>query len=208
MKRHPYRICQICYQTNWKIEVMLEYSNMLRRRYSTEGIVLSQINYGEADRIVTLFTKDYGKVRVIAKGVRKLKSRKRGHIDSFNRIKFSTAKSHDMDMIIEAELIESYSSLKTDLKKVSVAYYLVEIASKLTQIEEKHEFLYYFLLEKLHELDDTRGLKNFRYAFAKELLVRLGFWAANQKLDNPDEVIEQVIEKKLFTTRIGHAIIR
>src|SRR6185369_6040187 len=111
---------------------------MQNRQYSTEGIVLSQMNYGEADRIVTLITRDYGKVRVICKGIRKMKSRKRGHIDVFNRLKFSASKSHDLDIVTEAELIEAHSELKLDLRKVSVAYYFVEIIAKLTQLEEKH----------------------------------------------------------------------
>jgi DNA repair protein RecO (recombination protein O) len=179
---------------------------MLNKRYSTEGIVLGKVNYGEADRILTLFTKDQGKVRVIAKGVRKIKSRKRGHLEVFNQIRFSAMKWHDMDMITEAELIEAHSEVKKDLRKVSVAYYLVEIISKLTQTEEKHEFLYYFLAEKLHELNDSRSLKTFRLKAACDLLMQLGFWPDGKVLDDPDAIIESLIEKKLSSIRIGKSI--
>lgn len=180
---------------------------MQNRRYSTEGIVLSQMNYGEADRIVTLITRDYGKVRVICKGIRKLKSRKRGHIDVFNRLKFSAATSHTMDIVTEAELIEAHSDLKTDLSKVTVAYYFVEIIAKLTQLEEKHEILYYFLAEKLHELELSRSLKTFRLNAAKELLQKIGFWPYGQELTDPDRVIEEVIERKLSSTRVGKKLV-
>lgn len=181
---------------------------MKPKKYSTEGIVLSRINHSEADRIVTILTKDRGKVRVIAKGIRKIKSRKRGHLEVFNQIKFSAVNVHDMDLITEAELIESHAELKKDLVKVSVAYYLSEIIAKLIQTDEKNEFLYYFLAEKLHELNTVTALKTFRYECARELLVRLGFWPANQKLDNPDAVIEDIIEKKISSTRIGKILIQ
>jgi DNA repair protein RecO (recombination protein O) len=176
---------------------------MQNRRYSTEGIVLSKINYGEADRILTLFTKDQGKVRVIAKGVRKIKSRKRGHLEVFNQVRFSATKVHNFDIMTEAELIEGHSDLKKDLRKVSVAYYLVEIINKLTQTDEKHELLYYFLAEKLHELNETRSLKKFRIKSACDLLMELGFWPYGKELSDPDSVIEDMIEKKLSTTRVG-----
>jgi DNA repair protein RecO (recombination protein O) len=180
---------------------------MQNRRYSTEGIVLGQTNYGEADRIVMLITKDYGKVRVICKGIRKLKSRKRGHIDVFNRLKFSVSKSSAMDIVTEAELIEAHSDLKTDLAKVTVAYYLVEIIAKLTQLEEKQEMLYYFLAEKLHELELSHSLKTFRLNAAKELLQKIGFWPYGQELLDPDRVIEEVIERKLSSTRVGKKLV-
>jgi DNA repair protein RecO (recombination protein O) len=179
---------------------------MSHKRYSTEGIILSKINYGEADRILSILTKDQGKVRVIAKGVRKVKSRKRGHIEVLNQIKFSAVNTYDLDLITEADLIESFSEVKKDLKKVSVAYYLVEIISKLLEGNEKNDLLYYLLLKKLHELNETRSLKEFRYECAREILTRLGFWPHGQTLLDPDELIEEVIEKKLHTTRVGKAI--
>jgi DNA repair protein RecO len=176
---------------------------MLNRRYSTEAIVLGRVNYGEADRILTLFTKDYGKVRVVAKGIRKIKSRKRGHLEVFSQLRLGVTRVHDMGLLTEAELIEGHSELKKDLRKVSVAYYLVEIITKLTQIEEKHELLYYFLAEKLHELNDTRTLKTFRINAACDLLMKLGFWPYGKELSDPDSIIEEMIEKKLSTTRVG-----
>lgn len=179
---------------------------MQNRRYSTEGVVLGKINVSEADRIVTLLTKDRGKVRVIAKGVRKIKSRKRGHLEIFSQVRFSAANSHDLDIITEAELIEAHEDLRKDLKKVTVAYYLVEIITKLTQTGEKNELLYYFLAEKLHELNETNSLKTFRLDAARDLLRKLGFWPYGKELENPDMVIEDIVEKKLFTTRVGKVL--
>lgn len=179
---------------------------MQNRRYTTEGIILSKVNYGEADRIVTLLTRDYGKVRVMAKGVRKIKSRKRGHLEVFNQVRFSAVIIHDMDLMTEVELIEGHSQMKKDLKKVSVAYYLVEIITKLTQTDDRIEFLYGFLVDKLHELEDVQGLKEFRRDAAEELLIRIGFWPHGKKLERPDDIIEDIIEKKISSIRIGKQI--
>lgn len=179
---------------------------MYSKKYATEGIILSKMNYAETDRILSILTKDYGKVRVIAKGVRKLKSRKRGHIEIFNQLKFSAVNTKSLDIISEAEVVESFAELRLDLKRITVAYYLVEIVGKLVEDNEKNELLYYFLLEKLHELQTVNSLKTFRYTCARELLVRLGYWIPTQDLANPDLIIEEVIEKKLNTLRVGKSI--
>jgi len=60
-----------------------------QKTYSSEGIILSRKNYGEADRILTVFSKNYGKVTLLAKGIRKLISKKRGHLEIFSEVKFS-----------------------------------------------------------------------------------------------------------------------
>src|SRR3989344_8334314 len=93
------------------------------RTYSSDCIVLSRRNYGEADRILTVYSRHYGKLKLLAKGVRKPKSKKRGHIEVFSRLRFSASKGKGIDIITEAELIEPYDFLRRDLRKTSLAYY-------------------------------------------------------------------------------------
>src|SRR4051812_22198826 len=97
------------------------------KSYSDIGILIARKNYSEGDRILVLFTKNFGRVTVIAKGVRKLKSRKRGHIEIFSLIKFQAVTGKSMDILTEAEVINDYEEIRSDLTKVSVAYFLVEI---------------------------------------------------------------------------------
>ena len=91
------------------------------RTYSSEGIILARKNYSEADRILTCFSKSYGKISLLAKGIRKLKSKKRGHLEVFSHIKFSASRGHGMDIITEVETINTFSKDYTlnllDLKR-------------------------------------------------------------------------------------------
>ena len=75
------------------------------RSYRTQAIVLGHIEYGEADRILKLFTFEQGKITAIAKGVRKIRSRKAGHLEPFTRVNLFLAKGRNMDIITQAETI-------------------------------------------------------------------------------------------------------
>ena len=78
------------------------------RTYRTEAIVLRRKDIGEADRILTLFTPQLGKVRVVAKGIRKPRSRKAGHLELFTRAKLLLATGRDLDIITQAEGLDAY----------------------------------------------------------------------------------------------------
>ncbi len=180
---------------------------MITRTYSTEGVVLSRRNYGEADRILTVYTKHFGKIRLLAKGVRKPKSRKRGHVEIFSLIKFSASKGHGLDLITEAELIESYDGIRKDLKKIAVAYYLCEVLNSTTREEERHEELFNKLLDNLELLVVENNLKTLRQRFVFEVLVGLGFWPKEKALLNPDYVLEEIIERKMHSSRVGKIVL-
>ena len=74
------------------------------RIYKTEAIVLRQNSLGEADRIVTLYTPSNGKVRAVARGVRRPKSKLSGHLELLNRVKISLARGRNLDIVSEAEV--------------------------------------------------------------------------------------------------------
>jgi DNA repair protein RecO (recombination protein O) len=82
------------------------------RVYVAEGIVLKRRNVGEADRILTVFTKKYGKIRVIAKGVRRITSRRAGHIEVFTRVILTLHSYKNMDIVTEAQAITAEPYLK------------------------------------------------------------------------------------------------
>ncbi len=180
---------------------------MFVRSYSTEGVVLSRRNYGEADRILTIYSKHFGKLRLLAKGVRKPKSRKRGHVEVFSLIKFSASKGHGLDLITEAELIESYDPIRKDLRKIAVAYYLCEVLNSTTREEESHEELFEKLLHNLNLLVEGNNLRAMREKFVFEVLVGLGFWPREKELLNPDYVLEEIIERKMNSSRVGKIVL-
>lgn len=176
---------------------------MRARTYSSEGIVLARRNYGEADRILVVFSKDQGKLSLMAKGVRKPSSRKRGHIEVFSHLQFSAARGKSLDIIIEAEMIDAFSSIRKDLKKVSVAYFFVETVGRLTREDEKNQSVFNLLLYYLNRLKKSKSLKLLRDEFTVEILTLLGFWPRGKHMDNPDTVLEEVAERQFSSIRVG-----
>jgi DNA repair protein RecO (recombination protein O) len=102
------------------------------RVYRAEGIVLRRQDLGEADRLTTIYTRNLGKLRVVAKGVRKARSRKAGHLEPFTRVALMMAKGRELDIVTQAEAIETFPHLRSDLLKLSHASYLVELLDRFT----------------------------------------------------------------------------
>jgi len=177
------------------------------RAYSSEGVILARKNYSEADRIVVIFSKSYGKVRLIAKGVRYPKSRKRGHLEIFTRIKYSATKSYGMDILTEVETINFFENTRKNLKKTALAYYLVEVIGRLIAEEERNIDLYYHLLKTLTKLETATNLKTLRKDFVSDSLKLLGFWPRTKIMDDPDKILEEVIEKKVSSARVGKRLL-
>ena len=177
------------------------------RTFSTEGVVLSRKNYGEADRILTVYSKHFGKIRLLAKGVRRPKSRKRGHVEIFSRIKFSVSKGNGLDLITEAELVDSYDEVRRDLKKIALAYYLCEVLNATTREDEKNSAIFEKIVENLELLATENNLKEFRKKFVFEVLVSLGFWPREKTLLNPDFVLEEIVERKMNSARVGKIVL-
>jgi DNA repair protein RecO (recombination protein O) len=98
----------------------------------TKGVVLRTIDIGEADRILEIFTDDLGKVRAVARGVRKIRSKLAGHLEPFTYVDLLLAKGRgDLPVIAGARTITHYQGIRTDLDRVAVASYLSELVGKL-----------------------------------------------------------------------------
>jgi DNA repair protein RecO (recombination protein O) len=102
------------------------------RTYRSEAIVLRRANFGEADRLLTLYSREFGKIRAIAKGARKPQTRKSGHVELFMRTDFLFAKGKNIDVVTQAEVIETYSKLRQDLVRTTYASYAVELLDNVT----------------------------------------------------------------------------
>jgi len=121
--------------------------------FSSEGIILKRVDFGEADRLITIFTKNKGKITSIAKGIRRIKSRRGGHVDLLNKAKLFFAESKGLPILTEAEVINTYKNLKNDLKKVGHAYYLAELTHQFFQDQQNNYKVYDILSESLGLLD-------------------------------------------------------
>src|SRR5437870_10329790 len=97
---------------------------MTRERvYRVDAVILKRSDMGEADRLLTIFTPSLGKVRVIAKGVRKIQSRKSGHVELFTHVNLLIARGRNLDIVTQAETIEPYLALRGDLERTAYAFY-------------------------------------------------------------------------------------
>lgn len=129
-----------------------------QRLYRTEAIVLRRQAFGEADRLLTLYTPGLGKIRVLAKGVRKPTSRKAGHIELFTHSRLLIAKGKSLDLVTQADTVNAFLPLRVDLGRTSHAYYLAELVDGFTEEGEENRRLFELLLNSLSwlaEAEDT-----------------------------------------------------
>lgn len=128
---------------------------MRERLYRLEAIVLKRTDYGEADRLVTLLTPNLGKLRAIAKGVRKPTSRKSGHLELFTHAHLLLAKGKQLDIITQADTLDTFLALRNDLERVGYAYYLAELVDKFAEEGTETRALFDELLRAFARLGEA-----------------------------------------------------
>lgn len=141
----------------------------------TTGIVLARTNYGEADRILTVITPDHGKLRLMAKGVRKVKSKLAGGIELFSisNITYIPGK-REISTLISTRLVTHYGHIVADLERTTTAYEVLRLVNKVTQEECGPEF-YKLLVSSLSGLNDLHEARPLVEAwFYVQLLKVLG----------------------------------
>ncbi len=106
------------------------------RSFRVDAVVLRHSDYGEADRLLTLYTRQLGKIRVIAKGARKIASRKAGHIEPFTHVRMQVSKGRDMLILTQADTVDAYLPLRDDLVLTSQAAYVLELLDRFSYEDE------------------------------------------------------------------------
>lgn len=129
--------------------------NRLDRIYNTNAVILRRSNFAESDRLLIVFTSDQGKQRLIAKGIRKTKSRKAGHLELFMHTRLQVSKGRDLDIITQADLVEAYRDLREDLDKLSRAYYVAELVDQFTEDGDANFAIFELLVLTLGRLSDA-----------------------------------------------------
>ncbi len=117
-----------------------------------EAIILRHTDWGETDRLLVLYTREKGKLRAIAKGVRRIHSRKAGHIEPFTRSALQLAVGRDFWLVTQAETIVFYPSLAEDLLRTGYAAYMVELIDRFTMEEGQNAALYSLFAETLQRI--------------------------------------------------------
>jgi len=116
------------------------------RQFRSQAIILSRRDFGESDRLLTLFTPERGKIRAIAKGARKPGAKLSGHVELFARSDLMIHRGRNLDIISQAELVEPYLGLREDLRRSAYANYVAELLDRFTADEDVSQSALFDLL--------------------------------------------------------------
>jgi len=119
------------------------------KTYRCEAIILGYTPLGEADLLVTMFTKDQGKVRSVGKGARRSTSKLVGHLEPLTVVKMSMAHGRSMDIISQAEVINGFSTLKEDLTAITKGQYLAEMVDGFGAEASPNPSLFQLMIDTL-----------------------------------------------------------
>ena len=178
----------------------------MQRAYTLEAVVLKRKNLAEADKLLTIFSEYKGKLIVIAKGIRKIHSRKAPHLELFNHVKVLISSGRTWDYLVEAETIENFTFLRSQIERISQAFQLIEEIDRLCGERQVHKNIFHWLILALRQLDD----KNLQDSagvveeFTLQILWDLGYLPHDKILmrDNLFNFLEEVMEKSLKSRRL------
>lgn len=186
------------------------------RSYKIRGIIIKRKNIGEADRMLTVFTKDQGKIQIKAKGVRKITSRRSSHVELLNYCMFTLYKGQGIPVLTEIETLESFQSIKTNLRKTGFAYHICELIDGLCPEGQENANVFGLFHDTLQKLSDRESYSSpaisladstdspadislINYHFELQLLTTLGYWSNGKILSaaQTEYIIESILERKL-----------
>ena len=174
----------------------------------TRGIILSRTDYGEADRIIILLTPEYGKLRLMAKGVRRVKSKLAGGIELFSvsHITFLQGRK-DVGTLVSTRLIRHYGDIVKDIERVQLGYELIRMLDRATEDEPEPEY-FELLTQAFEALNDSAVSADLIRTWFYAQLIKLGGHTPNLHTDTTgknlaaDEAYDFNIDDMVFS---GHS---
>ena len=142
---------------------------------TVEAVIISHKDFGEADRLVTLFSREAGKIRGMAKGVRKMGSRKAAYLEPFMHSRVVLAKGKTFWILTQADGIKQYVSIPESLEKTGRAAYVVELAERFTVEEESSPQLFNLIIDTLDRIDASADTFAPTLFFELRILDHAGF---------------------------------
>ena len=163
--------------------------------YNVEAINLKSSNTGEADKIITLFSKGLGKIRAIAKGARRPTSKFGGRLEIFtyNHIQLATARN--LDIMSQCETIESFYKLREDKAKLNSGFYLVKLIDIITEDRQRNDEIFGLLLSALYALQSSGDPVVLARAFEVKLSRIEGFLPTDQMLERKYSNLPLIVGK-------------
>ena len=145
------------------------------RVYRANAVILKRSDMGEADRLLTIFTPAHGKMRVIAKGVRKIQSRKSGHVELFTHANLLLARGRNLDIVTQAETVEPFLGLRADLERTAYAFYFCELVDQFAEESVESPAIFDLLLDGFRWLGEGGDLWMAARYFELHLLAFMGY---------------------------------
>ena len=144
--------------------------------YRTQGIFLKKEDRGEADQLFTIYTKDYGKLEVLGKAIRKIKSKLRSGAELFyfSEIEFIQGKAYKT--LTDAILIDKFKNLKENLQRLNQALQIADSLDSLTGKEEKDDAVWQLLFQAFQRLNATYQNKVFEEEGKLEIIYCYFLW--------------------------------
>jgi len=145
------------------------------RVYKTEAIVLKRTNLGEADKILSLYTPNFGKIRAVAKGVRRPKSKLGGHVETLTRSAMMLAVGRNLDIITQSQTIDSYVPLRNDLWRTSCALYIAELVERFTEEHIENYAVYRLLSSAINDIVEADNVDLLLRYFEIQMMGYMGY---------------------------------
>jgi DNA repair protein RecO (recombination protein O) len=145
------------------------------KTYSTEGLVIRQYPLGEADRILTLLTPDLGKIRVVAKGLRRPKSKLGGQMELLSKVALTASVGRNLDVVTDAQTVNRHPNLSQQLDRLSYAIYLCELLDGFTVEHSPAYQVYRLAVNTLSQLETVTDPWLLVRHFEMQLLDESGF---------------------------------
>lgn len=145
------------------------------RNYQVEAVVIRKVKLGEADRILTFYTPDMGKIQAVARGVRRPRSKMSGHLELLTHSTVSLARGRNLDTVTGSQTIDSFFPLLTDLELNSYALYTIELLNQFTADSIENAPLFQQLLGVMKQLCDSGNVEVLMRCFELHLLELVGY---------------------------------
>lgn len=168
----------------------------------TKGIILRAIKVGEADKILTIFSREHGKLSAIAKGARKPTSKFGGRLEVFGYNDYLLGSGQSLYVVSQVETVESFYSLREEPETLKAASFIVKLVNSAVDEGHKNQPLFDLLLSSLQALNAKGNPSSVQIAFEFKFMDVEGFFPFGESV--PERVVKQMLYlKKKTLTEIG-----
>lgn len=174
------------------------------RAFRVDALVVRHQDLGEADRLLWLFTRQQGMLRAVAKGARKVLSRKAGHLEPLTRVSLQLSRTRSLPIVTQAETVQAFLPLREDLERMTRALYVLELVSRFLPDEDPHPRLYDLTVRTLERFLSPADDRLVAAYFELRLLDHLGFRPQLQRCVVCDAEIKP--EPQFFGLLLGGVI--